>query len=190
MRVEERFEVACAIEDMYRQMNDVGEIGYCVAGVEDVTVHSADESTWRVAFRAGVMQRTVSLNARVVERQAPSRIVFAAGGQDVEITGHVELAPLAPDLTGCAVLIEASISGPLGPLIDLMAKGPQQQLIRETVSNLRTRLESAQSMPAPVSVAARRPTRITVWAVIRPTWELLLRAWRRLRRAAKPGRSA
>ena len=39
------------------------------------------------------------------------------------------------------MLIEAQVAGALGPIADLIAKGPQQKLIRDTVANLKQRLE-------------------------------------------------
>jgi carbon monoxide dehydrogenase subunit G len=156
MIVEEKFDIACPIDEMYRQLNDVGEIGYCIAGVQEVTVHSPDESTWKVIFRAGIMQRTVSLNARIVERVAPTRIGFAGDGQDVEIGGHVDLEPVDADVTRCTIVIEANITGPLGPLVELMAKGPQQALILETISNLKSRLEGTTSAPQLATAATAR----------------------------------
>jgi carbon monoxide dehydrogenase subunit G len=127
---------------MYRELNDIEQIGYCVAGVKEVTAISADESRWKVEVRAGFMARTFNLNGRITERRPPEFLAFSGAGQDVEIAGHVQLLSLSSDLTRCETVVEATVVGPFASIVDLMAKGPQQALIQETINNLRKRLES------------------------------------------------
>jgi carbon monoxide dehydrogenase subunit G len=145
MKIEETFEIATDIDRMYRELNDVGHIGYCVAGVKQVDVVDHTHSRWRIEQRIGFMARTFNLDAQIVERRAPTFIGFKANGQDVEINGHVQLDERGSERTGCEILIDAAVTGPLAPLVDLMAKGPQQQLIQETINNLRRRLEAVAS---------------------------------------------
>lgn len=180
MRVEEQFEIAAPNEEIYRQLNDVGGIGTCIAGVRNVTVESPDESRWEIIFRAGPMQRTVKLAAKILERDPPKRIVFSGTGQDVEISGHVDLDALGTAQTRCTVVIEANITGPLGPLVELMAKGPQQALIRETIGNLRARLEGSgvgEQAAAPQLPEPRRPGMLARW----------IEAFRRMFASGRPG---
>jgi carbon monoxide dehydrogenase subunit G len=142
MRIEEAFEIEVPIDRMFREINDVGEIGYCIAGVKEVRIVSADESQWKVEARAGFMARTFNLNGRIVERRPPEHLAFAGTGMDVEITGHVNLSPLSPTRTRCETVVEATVTGAFAPLVDMMAKGPQQALIAQTIENLRARLEA------------------------------------------------
>jgi len=142
VKIEETFEIGVPIERMYREINDIGHIGYCVAGVKEVSAINADESRWRVEVRAGFMARTFTLNGKITQRRPPEYLEFAGSGQDVEIVGHVLLHSLAVDRTQCETVIEATVVGPFASIVDLMARGPQQALIKETISNLRKRLES------------------------------------------------
>ena len=53
--------------------------------------------------------------------------------------------PIARALSGVSLetVVEAVVTGPFATLVDLMARGPQQALIKQTIQNLRTRLENA-----------------------------------------------
>jgi carbon monoxide dehydrogenase subunit G len=87
------------------------------------------------------LSKTVELRGRIVERRPPQYLGFQGDGRQVKVTGHIDLTRLDPAVTRCHVLIEAQVAGALGPIADLIAKGPQQKLIRDTVANLKQRLE-------------------------------------------------
>jgi carbon monoxide dehydrogenase subunit G len=141
VRIEEQFEVPVGVELAFRALNDVEAIGRCVAGVQDVVVLDEDRSRWTLVVRAGFMALTVTLDASIVERSAPDSISFTATGQDVELSGRIALSAGGTDRsTNCDLVIDAEIGGALGPLADVMARGPQEQLIAETIQNLRQRL--------------------------------------------------
>ena len=140
-RIEETFDIARPIAEVYDEINNVGEIGYAIAGVKEVRVLSDTESQWKIVAKAGFMSKTVDLRGRIVERRPPQYLGFEGDGRQVNVTGHLDLIPVGPALTRCHVLIEAQVAGALGPIADLIAKGPQQKLIRETVANLKQRLE-------------------------------------------------
>jgi carbon monoxide dehydrogenase subunit G len=144
LKIQEAFDIAAPIERMYREILDIGEIGYCIAGVKDVKVINADESEWKIEARAGFMARTFNLAGRITERRPPELMAFSGKGQDIEISGHVQLTRLTDNSTRCETVVEAVVTGPFAPLVDLMARGPQQALIKQTIKNLRNRLESVE----------------------------------------------
>ncbi len=142
MEIRETFRVPVSPAITYRALNDVGGIGECIAGVQEVSVLDEDRSRWKLEVRAGFMALQIALDARIVERVEGRRIAFAAEGQDVTLTGHVHLDNAIDGTTDCDVFIDAVIGGPLGPMADLMARGPQEALVAETVSNIRDRLQA------------------------------------------------
>ena len=146
MKIEQAFEVGAPIDRLYAVLNDVDEIGQCIAGVKEVVAVSDTESRWKIEARAGFMARTFNLEGRVTERRSPELLAFAGRGQDIEITGHVQLDPLTPSRTRCETVIEVVVTGPFAALVDMMARGPQQALIKQTIKNLRSRLESVESV--------------------------------------------
>ncbi len=61
------------------------------------------------------------------------------------MSGHLDLRSRTPELTDCEIEVDVTVSGPFASIVDLMAKGPQQQLIRQTIANLRKKLETQQA---------------------------------------------
>lgn len=157
MIVQETFDVAAPVEYVYDQMSDVGDIGYCVAGVQSVTVLNERESEWKIEQRFGAMARRFRLHATMTEAERPSRIKFTASGQDVNVTGQVDLEELDSGSTRCAMTMEIDVVGPLAPLVELFAKGPQQALIRKTLANVRTKLETG-GVPATAAAGLAAPS--------------------------------
>jgi carbon monoxide dehydrogenase subunit G len=139
-RIEETFDIARPVDQVYAEINNIGEIGYAIAGVKDVKVLSDTASVWKIEAKAGFLSRQIELNGRITERRPPEHLGFEGEGQQVKVTGYVDLLPQG-DGTRCHVLVEAQVGGALGPIAELIAKGPQRRLISETVANLRQRLE-------------------------------------------------
>ena len=44
-----------------------------------------------------------------------------------------DLTPLGPTLTQCEIEVDVTETGAFAPIVDLMAKGPQKALIRQTI---------------------------------------------------------
>jgi carbon monoxide dehydrogenase subunit G len=144
LRVEERFEVSSPRERVYALLNDVAEIGLCVAGVQSIEVVDETRSRWRIEQRFGFIARTFTLDAQITARDPLTRVAFVAADREVSITGHVALAAAEDGRTECAIELDIDVSGPLAPLVEIFAKGPQEALIRQTLANLRERLEAAR----------------------------------------------
>jgi carbon monoxide dehydrogenase subunit G len=168
VKIEEQFTIAVPIERFYREINDIGEIGYCIAGVKRVDVISEVESKWTVEAKAGFMARTFNLDGRITERREPEYFAFAGTGQDVDVNGYLELEAVNGNATKCRAVIEAEVTGPFATIVDLMARGPQQQLIRQTIANLRDRLERIASgeTPAPHPVPPPPPEKLGVRTLV------------------------
>ena len=95
MRIEEQFEVSSSIEIVYGKLNDITEIGRCIAGFKDVQTIDDSHSRWKFEQRFGAMAKTFDLDATITERQPPERLAFHASGQEVTIDGHVALTSIS-----------------------------------------------------------------------------------------------
>jgi carbon monoxide dehydrogenase subunit G len=173
MRIEERFDVAVPRSVVFAELNSVAEIGTCVAGVKQVTVIDDDRSRWTIEVSAGFMAMTMDFEARIVERREPAYLGFVATGQNVDLSGHVDVASVGTAVSRCVVVIDADPKGPLAPLVEQMGRGIQQQLARKTIGNIRERLEGAAVAPSPPTTHLAPPPT--------PAWPV---APRRLRRFA------
>jgi carbon monoxide dehydrogenase subunit G len=166
VRIDETFDIAAPQETVFNRMNNVGDVGYCIAGVKRVEVINDRESNWKIEQRFGFMARTFDLKAQIKELDPPKRIAFGAAGQDVEVDGHISFTAVEPALTRCELEIEVEVVGALAPLVEVFAKGPQQALVRETVANLRAALEGEGPPPAPATESAPKRgliARIRAW---------------------------
>lgn len=161
MEIREDFEVLNRAELVFEALTDVERIGYCIAGVKEVTVTGANESDWLIEVRAGTILRTLELHGRIIESRRPDLIVFDATGQDVELKGSVNLTELEAGKTSCVVQIEAIVTGAFAPLADLMAQGPQRQLIQQTIGNIRSLLDGAEPTQ-PVGT----PFKVSLWSAL------------------------
>ena len=148
MKIQESFEIAVPIDRMYNEINDIGEIGRCVAGVKQVTVLSETDSKWKIEARAGFMARTFDLEAKITDRRAPEYLAFAGQGQDLQMSGHLDLKSVSATTTQCSIEVDVTVTGPFASIVELMAKGPQQALIKATIANMRKKLETGNAPAA------------------------------------------
>lgn len=161
MLVEESFSVGAPADLVYQALNNVGDIGTCVAGVTSVTVVNDLESSWKVEQRFGFLARSFTFAARITDRARPTHIAFHAAAQDVTVSGRIALHGDSSTSTRCELSLEIQPTGTLAPLVELFAKGPQEALIAETIDNVRHRLEDVASNGKPlrreIPVRGRRP---------------------------------
>ena len=154
IRVEEEFDVEAETTHVYRSICDVGEIGYVIAGVQQVDVIDQDRSTWKVQVKAGMIAQTLTLNGLIVTRNPPSGLTFRAEGRNVALSGLVELTAAGPALTRCRVAVESQVTGKLASLVNLVVRTTQRQLINQTIANFRRKLET-ESDAAAATMGAR-----------------------------------
>jgi carbon monoxide dehydrogenase subunit G len=154
VEVHQVFDVQAPPASVYDSLNDVGEIGHCVSGVTAVEVLSDTESRWKVEQKLGYIARTFTLNAKITNARRPELIEFAAAADDVNVNGRMKLQPAASNATTCALTMNVEVQGPLAPIVELFAKGPQQALITETIANLRAKLEEKYGGPGVAPAAA------------------------------------
>jgi carbon monoxide dehydrogenase subunit G len=150
VKIEDEFEVPVPIDQVYKELNNVGEIGMCISGVKSIQVLNDDESIWKVEARAGFMARTFNIAGRITERRAPGFLSFTGVTQDASVNGIVRLTALDPSQTHCWASIEVDVTGAFKSLVDQMARGPQQKMVRETIANLKARLDpTSPTLPTP-----------------------------------------
>ena len=77
--------------------------------------------------------QTLTLQGRVSERQPPHLLAFAAQGRNVAVGGRIELTATAPATTVCRVVVEAEVNGRLAPIVDLISRTTQKQMIAQTI---------------------------------------------------------
>jgi hypothetical protein len=66
----------------------------------------------------------------------------------------MELGPDGTAQTRCALTMDIDVTGPLAPIVEVFAKGPQKALIAQTITNLREKLEEVYGTAAAAPVPA------------------------------------
>jgi carbon monoxide dehydrogenase subunit G len=140
------FDVARPIADVYDAVCNIGDFGYVIAGVKEVEILDADRSNWKVAVRAGMIAQTIVLSGRVTERVPLRRLAFAAEGRNVAMSGAIDLSAVGAAETNCQVSVQAEVTGRLAPIVDLISRTTQKQMIAQTIENFKQKL--AATFPA------------------------------------------
>jgi carbon monoxide dehydrogenase subunit G len=174
VKIEDQFEVPVPIDQVYKELSNIGQIGMCISGVKSVQLLNDDESIWKVEARAGFMARTFNVHGRITERHAPDFISFTGVTQDASVSGVVKLSAISSSETRCWASIAIEVTGAFKPLVDQMARGPQQKMVQETIANLQARLDPAMASPSAPPTTAR------------PGFLARLQAWWRRRMGAAP----
>lgn len=88
----EEIRVDSSLEETWKFICDISNIGRCIPGCEDV--HQIDETTalFKIKFKVGYLSKTFELKARISERIPIVHLKFTASGQDAEIAGSLELS--------------------------------------------------------------------------------------------------
>lgn len=144
--VTEEFEVGSPIERVFAAISDIGEFGYALAGVKHVEIISPSLSRWKVEVKAGIMARTLVLDGRITERVEPKGIAFEGEGPNISVAGSIWLEAVDANTTRCKAHARSEVTGRLAPLINLVVKTTQKQLIAQTIINFRNRLAAVQGI--------------------------------------------
>jgi carbon monoxide dehydrogenase subunit G len=141
--VQTDFAVARPLAEVYDAVCNIGEFGYVIAGVKEVEILDQDTSIWKIAVRAGMIAQTIVLSGRVTERVPLRRLAFAAEGKDVVMTGAIDLSAIGAAETNCQVAVQAEVTGRLAPIVDLISRTTQKQMIAQTIENFKQKLALA-----------------------------------------------
>jgi carbon monoxide dehydrogenase subunit G len=146
--IEEEFSVDRPIAVVFDSIGNVGEIGYVVAGVEDVKVVSEEESIWRIQVKAGILAQTLTLHGTILSRCRPNYLEFRAIGRNVVVSGSITLSEQSPSITHCRVAVQSEVKGRLASIVNLVARTTQRQLIDQTVRNFQNKLAATTTPTA------------------------------------------
>lgn len=183
----ESFEVAAALEDVWRFMLDPRSVAACLPGA--TMEEAVDDRTFRgcVKLRVGAITASYRGQVRLVRVDESAREVeMLAEGR--EPGGGSALGTVASRLRarpggGTEVQTEASIdlSGRIVQLGRGMIEGVARQLFAEFAARVRERLEAAAPQAAPASAAPPREETLRVLPLLlRTAWQRIAALFRAL----------
>lgn len=90
----EEFRVDASLEETWKFISDISNVGHCIPGCEDVRQIDETTALFKIKFKVGYLSKTFELKVKILERIADVRLKFTASGQDAEIAGSLELNSL------------------------------------------------------------------------------------------------
>jgi len=137
----EIFQIKSDLMTVSEMMHDVQRLGSCIPGVKEVTVLSPEDSQWKMTIVAGIISQT--LNFRVhFSNIAVDSISFAGEGSNLNFAGSLQLQAVEAKVTEAAFNLKIDAHGPIGRLVDLYMGHIAERLSKESVENIKSKLES------------------------------------------------
>jgi carbon monoxide dehydrogenase subunit G len=87
----ERFEVENSLQDCWKFVSVLSNVGSCIPGCEEVRPVNDSTAFFRIKFKVGYLSKSFELKAKILETRPPSFLKFVGSGQDAEIGGEIEL---------------------------------------------------------------------------------------------------
>lgn len=93
----EEFQVNAPLEETWKFISDISNVGRCIPGCEDVRQIDETTALFRIKFKVGYLSKTFELKAKILEKITGEHLKFSASGQDAEIAGVIELQNVDPE---------------------------------------------------------------------------------------------
>jgi carbon monoxide dehydrogenase subunit G len=112
------FAVKSPPEKVFEFSNDLPSLGSLIPDVTNVEVIDDTTAVWTLVAKVGFVKRTIKMRTTITEFDAPRHAGFRGESDDMDLTGSVDLSPLADGGTTVDCTLDAHGKGPLGKIID------------------------------------------------------------------------
>lgn len=161
MLIENHFDVAAPVDDVWAYLLDVPRVAPCMPGAELTDILGEDSFKGRVRVRMGPVSLTFNGSAQIVERdEAARRVVINAAGAEEKGKGQASMsvtAVLASTGSGTRVRFsqDLTLSGAAAQYGRGMIQDVTNVLMRQFADCLQDNIGRARRGEAPVQTAAR-----------------------------------
>lgn len=154
MRVEHRFAIAAAPDDVWSVLRDPESVAHCFPGAELVDRSEDGSYNGRMTIRFGPTVASFSGRARIdIDDETRSGTIEARGADGRRTTKAVARATvhLQPDGTGSAVEVvsQIDVSGPLSGFAETGGRQVTRELLEDFARRLEARLAAPPQSPPP-----------------------------------------
>ena len=147
--VRQEFVVKAPLERTWELLNDMEKFGLCIPGCKEVKKISETEANWVIEAKVLRTSRTIVARTRATEIRPPVHASFQGEGELQErfarykmtLSGTTDLEPVSENETKLVFAGSVSASGAAGFLINKVASGQMQGLLRQFEQNIRAALE-------------------------------------------------
>lgn len=112
------FAVKSPPEKVFAFSNDLPSLGSLIPDVTHVEMVDASTAVWTLTAKIGFVKRTIKMRTTITEMESPKHASFRGDSDEMDMTGSVDLSPLADGGTAVACVLDAHGKGPLGKIID------------------------------------------------------------------------
>jgi carbon monoxide dehydrogenase subunit G len=136
-----KFTVNAPLAKVWEVLSDLERLGRCLPMVEEVRVIRPGVAEWTLKLTLGPIAKTIKLKSKVVRQDPPVHASFKAEGQDLSLTGQVNLQSLQSGGTEVHYRFGLDARGSLSKIIENIARRRTEPLKEETVDRIRNALE-------------------------------------------------
>ena len=147
MIFEDHFLIEASRPAVWAYIWDPEKMSRCVPGVEQVVAESDSTYSVRVKTKVGFLSATFNLGVKIMEAEAPVRLISVFEGKDSKIASRLkqvntmELVDLSPTRTEMRYKSEVTLMGKLATLGRSVIKGKAKQLMKEFSQKLKAEIE-------------------------------------------------
>jgi len=145
----EEFTVKAPVAKAWGLLSDMEKFGLCIPGCKEVRKVSETEFDWVLEAKILRTSRTIVARTRSTEMEPPVRATFLGEGElherlsrfKMTLSGTMELQPVSDSETKIKFAGDVHASGMGGFIINKIASGQMQGLLKDFEQNIKTELE-------------------------------------------------
>lgn len=147
--LEEKFIVNAPLERTWELLSDMERFGSCIPSCKEVRKISETEYDWVIEAKVLRTSRKIVAKTKVTEMKPPVHASFVGEGElherfgryKITLSGTTDLEPLSDSETKITFAGNILASGAGGFIINKIASGQMQGLLRDFKKNIRAALE-------------------------------------------------
>jgi carbon monoxide dehydrogenase subunit G len=146
--IEERFEVQASPDVVWAFLLDPTRLAPCIPGCDALEVVDARTYRVRLTVKVGFLATTQDVRMRLVEVEAPRRLVAEGHGEDtrlgsqVDVRNTLELSAAGSGATTVSYRSEVKVLGRLGSVGDAVMKVKARELAKQFAERVRAAIEA------------------------------------------------
>lgn len=114
--------IQAPIAKVWSFVNNLRNWATSMPGYQDFSELDADNSVWKLKGDVGILQKQITLQAHVTQREEPSRVQFTLKGVDenLEGAGSFEASPVGESATLVTLNLSLKAGGLTGPIVNAL----------------------------------------------------------------------
>jgi len=138
------FTVKAPLQKVWDFLSDMKNVGSCIPNCE-VNVIDSETSEWYITEKIGFISKTFSLKTRTTKIIAPKHAAWIGEGENIEMSGSLDLTPISNEETEVRLKLSLNASGPLKAIINNVIASKMDDYKNAFMNCVKSKLESVKS---------------------------------------------